>query len=169
MNMTIKVIAPALAGGLARFFGSPFKRRILYLAVLGVFTLADCLTADTSRRTFVFYSLDTGAETVEERSLAKADFREEDIRRYTEEVLLGPVSPDQAPLFPRETRLQSLLYRNGTVYVDLSLEAAEGSWQSWYTLNASIRRNFPFVKDIRLFMAGREAYPEKFREKFNKK
>jgi hypothetical protein len=70
------------------------------------------------------------------------------------------------PLFPRETRLRSLLYRNGVVYLDLSEEAAlpppEGGevFMNMKTLYAGIRRNFPFVRDIRFFIAGRAAYAD---------
>jgi hypothetical protein len=43
---------------------------------------------------------------------------EGDIIRYKEEKIMGPVAPDLLPLFPRETRLKSLLFRNGVVYAE---------------------------------------------------
>ncbi|MDR2101991.1 MAG: GerMN domain-containing protein [Treponema sp.] len=114
------------------------------------------------RRTFVFYSSIDGTTTVEERMLPHSPSREIDIRRYVEEALLGPVSPDSASLFPQETRLRSLLYRDGVVYADLSeaavLPSPEGGdvFRNLYTLEAGIRRNFSFVRDIKLFIAGHE-------------
>ena len=102
--------------------------------------------------------------------LKRSTSRELNITRYVEEVLLGPVSPDSLLLFPRETRLRSLLYRDGVVYADLSKDAAlppvEGGevLTNLKTLYAGIRRNFPFVKDVRFFIAGRAAYNEEFRQ-----
>jgi len=80
------------------------------------------------------------------------------------EALLGPVSPGSLPLFPGETRLLSLLYRDGTVYADLSEEAVlpppEGGevYNNFKTLHAGIKRNFSFVNEVRFFIAGRAAY-----------
>jgi hypothetical protein len=102
-----------------------------------------------------------------------------------EEALLGPVSPNSLPLFPRETRLLSLLYRDGVVYVNLSESAVlplpespllpEGSpvqgallqggevFVNMETLYSGIKRNFSFVRDLRFFIAGRAAYAGRFR------
>jgi hypothetical protein len=91
-----------------------------------------------------------------------------------EEALLGPSSPYSLPLFPRETRLVSLLYRNGVVYADLSEEAVlppvEGGpvaggevFTNMETLYHGIKRNFSFVRDVRFFIAGKAAYAGKFR------
>ncbi|GHV89968.1 hypothetical protein AGMMS50268_04710 [Spirochaetia bacterium] len=105
--------------------------------------------------------------------LRRSSNRELDIVRYVEEVLLGPVSPDLAPQFPRETRLRSLLYRNGVVYADLSESAAlpplEGGdvFRNFRTLNEGIRRNFSYVKDVRLFIAGNAAFYDEFQRIFS--
>jgi hypothetical protein len=102
--------------------------------------------------------------------LKRSSSRETDIRRYIEEVLLGPVSPDSAFLFPRETRLHSLMYRDGVVYADLSASAAlpspdgRGCFENLYTLYKGIRRNFSFVKDVRLFIEGNQVYPGEFQK-----
>jgi hypothetical protein len=105
---------------------------------------------------------------VEDRMLKRSSSRELDIGRYVEEALLGPISPDSAPLFPRETRLRSLLYRDGVVYADLSEAAAlpplegGGVFRNLYTLYTGIRRNFSFVKGVRFFIAGQAAFPGDF-------
>jgi hypothetical protein len=104
--------------------------------------------------------------------VATTGSREDNIRRYVEEALLGPVALDSAPLFPRGTRLSSLLYRDGVVYADLSEPAAlgvaegPGVFAALEALRGGLKRNFSYVKDVRLFIAGQEAYPEKFRELF---
>ncbi|MFP3040367.1 GerMN domain-containing protein [Treponema primitia] len=111
-------------------------------------------------------------QVVEDRMVSQTGSRENDISRYVEEALLGPVSLDSAPLFPKGTRLESLLYRDGVIYADLSDSAAlaplEGAdvFTGLYTLYGGIKRNFSYVKDVRLFIAGHEVYSEKFRENF---
>jgi hypothetical protein len=149
---------------------------LLALLILSIAALIDFFTLGLARRTFLFYNIDSGVVIVENRLLpvsrgeasygSKSSPQELDITRYVEEALLGPVSSNSMPLFPRETRLRSLLYRNGTVYVDLSEEAAlpppEGGevFINMKTLYAGIRRNFPFVREVRFFIAGNAAYAE---------
>ena len=156
-----------------KFLKNKVKRRLFYLSLLVLFVGADFLLLGLARRTFVFYSIrDIKTPVVEDRKLARAGSREDDIARYVEEALLGPVSLDSAPLFPKGTRLESLLYRDGVVYADLTKSAAIPSpggmdvFTGVYTLYGGIKRNFPYVKDVRLFIDGREAYSEKFRENF---
>jgi hypothetical protein len=149
------------------------KRRLFLLAILGIAAFVDFFNLGLVRRTFVFYAIDSGGVTVEDRMLKRSPSREIDITRYVEEALWGPVSPDSLPLFPRETRLRSLLYRDGVVYTDLSEDAAlppvEGGevLTNFRTLYEGIRRNFSFVRDVRFFIAGRAAYSEEFRQMGN--
>ncbi|MDR1588035.1 MAG: GerMN domain-containing protein [Treponema sp.] len=154
---------------LARFFSVKKKRRLVFLGVLGLAALTEFIASGLVRRTFVFYSIGDGMLTVEDRMLKRSSSREVNITRYVEEALLGPILPDLAPLFPRETRLNSLMFRDGVVYADLSESAAlpplEGGevFRNFLTLYKGVRRNFPFVKDIRLFIAGRTVFFDKFR------
>ena len=151
------------------FFSIKRNRRISYLAVLSIFALSEFLFSGLVRRTFVFYSNIEETTVVEERMLRRSSDPETDIRRYIDEVLLGPVSPDSAPLFPRETRLYSFMYREDTVYADLTESAAlppegkAGVFQGLLTLNEGIRRNFPYIKDVRIFIGGNEVFFEEFR------
>jgi hypothetical protein len=169
MNVIVKDALTAAAV----FLRNKSNRRLLPLVFLGIFAFTEFMLSGLVRRTFVFYSINEGMTTVEDRMLKRSPSREFDIGRYVEEVLLGPISPDSAPLFPRETKLLSLLYRDGVVYADLSEPAAlpfpegGGVFRSFYTLNAGIRRNFSFVKDVRLFVAGRAAYFDDFQRIFS--
>ena len=164
---------------------SPKKLLPVFLAALAVAALIEFLVLGLARKTFVFYAIDSGKASVEERMLrvdsrAYSSTREVQITRYVEEALLGPISANFQPLFPRETRLLSLLYRDGVVYVDLSEDAAlplaaglaplEGAFlsggevfSSLETLYHGIKRNFSFVKDVHFFIAGKAAYAGKFR------
>jgi hypothetical protein len=138
------------------------------LVALGLVALLDFFRLGLARRTFVFYSEIEGKTVVEERMLHRSGDRETDIRRYVDEALLGPVTPGLEPLFPRETRLYSFMYRDEVVYSDLTEPAAlpfgEGSdvFRSLLTLNEGIRRNFPYIKNVKLFIGGNEAFFEEF-------
>jgi len=174
-------------GSLAVFFSVKRNRRLSYLVAIGLFALGEFWFSGLVRRTFVFYSIIEGNTVVEDRLIHRSSNRETDIRRYVEEALLGPVSPDSAPLFSRETRLYSFMYRQGIVYADLTESAVlpvpeanlvrpfagvqsrryvpeDGDvFRSLLTLNEGIRRNFSFVKDVRLFIGGNEVFFEEFR------
>ena len=145
---------------IADFLSSTVKRRLFFIVILALAALTEFLVLGLARRTFIFYTVDEGNIVVEDRMLKHSKSREGDIIRYTEEVLLGPVSPDLLPLFPRETRLKSLLYRNGVVFADFSADAAlppiEGgsAINNFRTFYAGILRNFPYVKDVRFFIEG---------------
>ena len=165
MNGTLKKIFSSIAA----FFSKKVNRRLFYLAVICLIALGEFLLSGLVRRTFVFYSYIEGNTVVENRMLRRSSDRETDIRRYVDEVLLGPESPDLAPLFPRETRLDSFMYREGVVYADLSDSAAlpfQGGgdvFRGLLTLNEGVRRNFSYVKDVRLFIGGNEVFFEEFR------
>jgi hypothetical protein len=110
-----------------------------------------------------------GKIAIEDRMLRRSADRETEVRRYVDEVLLGPEAPGSALLFPRETRLSSFMYRDDVVFADLSESAAlplpEGRdvFRGLLTLNQGIRRNFPWVKDVKLFIGGNEVFFEEFR------
>jgi hypothetical protein len=164
MNVFIKDILRAVSG----FMRVKSRRRLLFLVLLGLLAFSEFMLSGLVRRTFVFYSISEGATVVEDRLLSRSYSRETDVRRYLEEALLGPVGPGLAPLFPRETRLNSLLYRDGVVYADLNESAAlpfdEGGevLGNFLTLYNGIRRNFSFVKDVRFFIDGNQAFFDDF-------
>jgi hypothetical protein len=168
----MNVVVKDTLKGLARFCANKRSRRLFCLIFLSLAALGEFYYAGLARRTFVFYSNTEGTPVVENRLLKRSGSREIDLRRYAEEVLLGPVPADSAPLFPKGTRLRSLLFRDGVVYADLTEDAAlpppEGGdvFRSLLTLNEGIRRNFAYVRDVRLFIKGTEAYRGEFNEFF---
>ncbi|MCL2764427.1 MAG: GerMN domain-containing protein [Treponema sp.] len=142
------------------FLESPVKRSLLFIGILILLALVEFLALGLARRTFVFYTINDGIIAVEDRMLKHSKSREGDIVRYTEETLLGPVSPDLLPLFPRGTKLKSLLFRDGIVYADFSSDAAmppaEGgrTLDNFRTFYAGMKRNFSYVRDVRFFIDG---------------
>jgi len=166
----------------SRFCMSKTRLLLIALAALAVTALIEFFVLGLARRTFVFYTMDSRVASVEERFLKRSSSREVNITRYVEEALLGPVLPNSQPLFPQETRLLSLLYRDGVVYVNLSEDAAmpaaglpvPGSslsdvfqggevFTGMETLYSGVKRNFSFVRDLHFFIAGKAAYAGKFR------
>jgi len=152
----------------AGFFSSKLKRRFLIMVILSVLALTEFFVLGLARRTFVFYTVNDGVLVVEDRMLKYSGSREGDIIRYTEETLLGPVAPGLLPLFPREARLNSLLYRNGVVFADFSVDAAlppvEGgrTIDNFRTFQAGILRNFSYVNDVRFFIEGNAIFTDEF-------
>ncbi|MCL2879310.1 MAG: GerMN domain-containing protein [Treponema sp.] len=153
----------------AAFFMDKRKRSLFLLGILIVFALTEFLVLGLARRTFVFYAISNGKTIVEDRMLRRSGSQEANITRYVREAILGPVTPDTLPLFYKDTRLLSLLYRDGVVYINVSEEAAlppaDGGevFKNLGTLYTGIRRNFSYVNDVRFFIAGNEAYPGEFR------
>ena len=149
-----------------RFMSSPIKRYLFLIGLILIIAIVDFFALGLARRTFVFYNIDNGEIVVENRMLRNSRTiagnrsREEDIIRYTEETLLGPKSSDLLPLFPRETGLKSLMFRDRVVYADFTQDAAlpplEGgnTLDNFRTLYEGILRNFSYVKDVRFFIEG---------------
>jgi len=156
----------AIFSAIISFFTSPFKRSLLLLIILGLIALFEFISLGLIRRTFVFHTIDGGVVAVEDRMIKHADSKENDIIRYTEEALRGPVSQDLLPLFPYETKLKTLMLRGDTVYADFSESAAlrlpetliKGGGRyvldNFCTLYDSILRNFPYVSNIWFFIEG---------------
>jgi hypothetical protein len=140
------------------------KRRLIYLFILTCFALVEYIQNGLVRRTLMFYAIEKGTAVVEERFFPRSGSREVDVRRYLEDVLLGPATPDAAPLFPRETKLDALLYRGDTLYIGFSEAAAlsplEGGnvFTNLHILYSEIQQNFRYIKDVKFFINGNEVF-----------
>ena len=147
-------------------------RRFAYLAVITVFAFIEMNHFGLARRTFEFFPYDNTNSVVEDRMLHKTGSKEKDIKSYVEELVLGPVSLDFAPLLTKGTKLRSFMYRDGTVYADFSREAALPVWggrslfEGFLTFNKGIRRNFSYVSDVKLFINGNEVFFGEFSKNF---
>ncbi|MDR0501883.1 MAG: GerMN domain-containing protein [Treponema sp.] len=164
MNAPLGTIIKPISG----FFASKITHRVFFIFLLTAAAIVEFYHLGLARRTFVFYNVSDGGIVVEDRMLKRSKSREVDIIRYTEELLLGPVAPDLLPLFPRETRLKSLFYRDGIVYANFTEDAVlppvEGgrTFENFNTLYDGILRNFSYVRDVRFFINGEIAYFEEF-------
>ena len=148
-------------------------RRLSYLVVLIVFAFIDIGRSGLSRRTFEFFTYNHNLSVVEDRMLRKTQTREGDIRSYIEELILGPVSQDYAPLVTKGTTLRAFMFREGTVYADFSREAVlpvSGGmplFDSFLAINQGIRRNFSYISDVKLFSNGNEVFFGEFAKIFS--
>ncbi len=145
-----------------------FRRRILFLiclVLLGAAACTDFFLISNERRTMVFYTVKDNIPVIEERMIPSADTVEESLTRYVDEVLLGPVDLDTAPLFPEGSRLESLMYRDGDVFINLSETAAlppvngiRDVKQNIMTFVAGIKRNFASIGKVVFFINGNEVF-----------
>ena len=155
------------------FLSQSRNRYLLCLLIIAFVAVGDFQHSGLARRTFMFYDVSDGHTIVENRMLRRGEDRETDIRRYVNEVLLGPRKHGGALLFERGTRLKTLLYREGSVYADLSegalfpFEERQGVFHSLLVLNEGIRRNFTSVTDVRLSIGGQEVFFNEFGVIFN--
>ncbi|MCL2277613.1 MAG: GerMN domain-containing protein [Treponema sp.] len=160
----VKNIIKSIAG----VFASPVVRALILAGILAAFTITDFLLLNLARRTFVFYTVIEGIIVVENRMIKNAETREIDIKRYAEETLLGPASPGLLQLFPKGTKLISLIYRDGVVYINMSKDAQmppiEGgtTFNNFRTFYQGILRNFTYVSDVRFFIEGSVIYADGF-------
>jgi hypothetical protein len=143
-------------------------RRLAYVVFIAVFALIEAGNSGMVRRTFEFYTYDSKKPVVEDRMFRKSSSIEGDIKAYVEEVALGPVSVDFAPLVPKGTKLESFMYRDGTVYASFSEEAAlsipggKSIFNNFLLINQGIRRNFRKVSAVKLFISGNEVFFNEF-------
>jgi len=142
------------------------------LIVLIVFAIIDISRSGLARHTFEFFAFDDKRPVVEDRMLYKSGSVEADIKFYIEELIMGPVSVDLAPLVTRGTTLRAFIFREGTVYADLSREAVHPVpggrplFDGFLAINQGIRRNFNAVSDVKLFIHGNEVFFEEFEQIF---
>ena len=115
----------ALAHALWRWLAPPAHFLPTLLAVL--FTVSATAWAISDRPTpYVLYfpTLDGRADRGERRNIPWKSDIEGQCEALAGEFLLGPFNPALKPALPIGTRLSSLMYRDGQLFVDLGEEAA---------------------------------------------
>lgn len=152
---------------LRRWLRFKVNRRLSYVGLLIIIALIETLASGERRQTFLFFAVRDRKPVVEARLISQLGSLENRIGRYVEEALLGPSSVENYPLFMRDTQVVSLLVRKDIAYVDLSVngvftpDPAVDLRSSVTVLRQGILRNFPFLKDARIFIDGKEPYAKK--------
>jgi hypothetical protein len=158
---------PLIKSFLSALHRRPPARRLAYLVVLVLIVASEVSIRGTTRRTFLFPSIGTGAPQLETRFLPFWGDREAIVARYVQETLLGPVSLGSGFLFTPGTRLESVLLRKGIAYIHISEDGAlplppdMDLRKSLAYFQESVVRNFSFIKEVRLFIGGERAYDKK--------
>ncbi len=106
----------------------------------------------------------------EERLLPAGKSLERDIQLLVEEIILGPIVPTHERILPKNVRLESLIVRDGIVYLDLSKELIFANMDMNHGLDEMIRAvgnsvlfNFPNTNKLFIFVNGQvpgEEYKE---------
>lgn len=91
----------------------------------------------------------------EERLLPRKDSPEQEIELLVREILLGPFDVDLVPVFPREGRMNTVMLRDGRLYLDFSTDVLFPKGNSTLSfeealecLGRSVKFNFPRVEEI---------------------
>lgn len=98
---------------------------IIYCAVLAgclVFSLVLFLfIGNTAVRKVMFFPDSRGSSmTGETRYIPRKKSREDMIQKYLQELILGPEKIEFLRLLPRSTKLQSVILRDSTLYIDFN-------------------------------------------------
>jgi hypothetical protein len=98
----------------------------------------------------------------EPRNLPRTFGTERKAELIASELLLGPAGPSLRPAFPSGVRVASTLYRHGTIYVDLSEDAALADPADLKlglrALEKSLRAGLPWARRITLTIGGMQPY-----------
>jgi hypothetical protein len=148
---------------------TPFLCAVI-LVILALVAAGDFFFSHSERRTITFYADDdagsgrkSGEKRMEERFISHKSGKEEAVRSYIGEILLGPSFPGVQPLLMRGTRLETCFLRDGIVTAGFSVEAAFPVSSSGFgvldrlkSIRDDIKRNFYYVRDVRFFIAGED-------------
>ena len=119
----------------------------------------------SNRMIFIFQSLDDDKTHFEIRYLPQVE-KEQRIKQYIDDLLLGPITDRYRPLFADGTKINSCYVRDKILYIDLSEEAVLKKGISSDTktavelLKLNITKNFNGINDVILFMMGQEVYTQ---------
>ena len=136
----------------------------LVIAGLFVFSLfCYIVSKNTSRRSFIFPSAETGKYIIEYRNLTEKP-HQGDINLYIDEILLGSTVERTKMLFTPGTKLLSCFERDHVLYVNLSqdllqmgdgvIEIREGT----ELLKKNIMKNFSEIDSVEIFIEGKSAF-----------
>ncbi len=141
--------------------GAAFSIACLVLALL----TAPVLFGPSHKRSVFYYPAHASkAVRTEIRYLPVKKTQADRLSFFIDELLLGPISPDLAPVYPSGTRVSRLFMRGDDVYVDLTASALE-YWvnsvdpdRSFTIFKKNVCTNFRNVDKIYLYIDGNEAY-----------
>lgn len=145
------------------------KNKVFSIFLLTILVLAFatsmvfCFIEKVERRhTFIFPSVEKGEYIIESRFLPKTN--KSSMEFFIDELLLGPQTERCQYVFAKDTMLNSFIFNNGIVYVDLSdhaLYPADNQISiknSCELLEKNLHNNFPSVKEVKIFINGNQVF-----------
>lgn len=129
----------------------------IFIASLIISLIAFCSNERWERRICYFPSYSGGNNSkiyTEVRYLPRAESYEEDVKSFVKDLILGPMTNRYKRLFSRQTTLDFLFLREGTLYIGLSEDALSPDSETFdiagnvSLLKTNIERNFPDVKEV---------------------
>jgi hypothetical protein len=158
-------------------FGNAASRRGLrwlavpvhfFLAAFGFFFLFSLVAwglADRYAGTLLFFpDSRKGIFRTEVRPLPRRWSAEARAELVASEVLLGPRDPGLVPVFPQGVSLVTVIYRKGSLFLDLSesaaLEGKQGLDTGLTALERSVKAALPGLRRIAITIGGREPYAD---------
>ncbi|MDP2815947.1 MAG: GerMN domain-containing protein [Rectinemataceae bacterium] len=107
------------------WISQPLNKSLAVLAGLLLFSAAAWISSGPKDESLLYFASPSGHTLrAETRVLPLENGIEKRAALLTSELVLGPRSRSTRPLFAEGTRLDSVLYRKGTIYLDLSPEAS---------------------------------------------
>ncbi|MBI9102142.1 MAG: GerMN domain-containing protein [Spirochaetales bacterium] len=128
----------------------------IFILVLGLSILFYVVFGYPKVERIFFFPMDHTLETSgESRKVPRHALDEENLEEYVREWLLGPLVLEHRNLYPRNTRLLTLIYREGTLYLDFSMNIMMKSDESPLNFNEildvitlGVKFNFPVVEKV---------------------
>lgn len=138
---------------------------ILGIIFLFVFTLSLVLYLVSpdrkARRTLFYPKLFTHKLSGETHFLPLKQDKEKNIEALVEELILGPLDPEHRRALPRKVKLDSLLLREGNLYLNFSKELLSLDSEAPLSLEEMLMAvtntlifNFPNLKQVHCFING---------------
>lgn len=135
----------------------------LLLAIIISVTAFALRPGKSVHRVLFFPDATSGVHRGERREIPIQPDRESEIEYVIRELILGPTVLQLSRTLPRDTQIESVIYRNDTLYLDFDpeilFEAGTGAPEldeSFDIIRKIIEFNYPKVNEIRFFVGGSE-------------
>lgn len=145
----------------------PAVQIIAFSVLLGIFFLVMVslfFRPNTNRTIFFFPGNRAKSICTEIRYLPKIQDINDRLTQYVGELLLGSISPEFIPLYPKDVKIFRCFVRNKTAYIDVSSKALEKSSEYITYIDAfelfkkNVFTNFRNLDKIYMYIDGVEIY-----------
>jgi hypothetical protein len=163
----IRTFLKGLTLATIEWFSDPVKRYSTLLGVCFVVSVVvfSVYSAGHVERVFFFPTIEGKNMASESRAIPRRWGTENQVELYVREMILGPMALSEFSLLPPDTKVNSVLVRKGTAYVDISSDfLVSGSADSlpfpdiFSYVKKSISFNFRSIRRVELTLDGNLPY-----------